>query len=149
MSSRCYWERRGATDRHRRKPEDKDDVGAETPVVAVRIVTEDGHVLSKSPTGIAVEIGKPLDRDEVAKSIRALYGTGDYADVKAVTTPVGSGVRLDFVVRENLFFNRVLIEGLDATAHGCFGGRSHAAHAGPSVPPRGCGRWARRACVMC
>ncbi|MGC2527205.1 MAG: POTRA domain-containing protein [Candidatus Acidiferrum sp.] len=89
-------------------------VGAGAPVVAVRIVTEDGHVLSESPTGIAVEIGKPIDRDEVAKSIRALYGTGDYADLRAVRTPVGSGVRLDFVVRENLFFNRVLIEGLTA-----------------------------------
>ncbi|MGC1615891.1 MAG: POTRA domain-containing protein, partial [Candidatus Acidiferrum sp.] len=85
---------------------------AAAPVVAVRIVTEDGHVLSESPTGIAVEIGKPLDRDEIAKSIRALYGTGDYADLKAVTTPEGGGVRLDFVVRENLFFNRVLVEGL-------------------------------------
>jgi len=85
---------------------------AESPVVAVRIVTEDGRVLSESPSGIAVEIGKPLDREQVARSIRALYGTGDYADLKAVVTPVGSGVRLDFAVRENLFFNRVLIEGL-------------------------------------
>ena len=42
-------------------------VGAGAPVVAVRIVTEDGHVLSESPTGIAVEIGKPIDRDEVAR----------------------------------------------------------------------------------
>jgi outer membrane protein insertion porin family len=59
-----------------------------------------------------MEVGKPLDRDEVARSLRALYGTGDYADLKVVTTTLGSGVRLDFVVRENLFFNRVLIEGL-------------------------------------
>lgn len=81
-------------------------------MVAVRIVTEDGRVLSESPKGIAVEIGKPLDRDQVAKSIRALYGTGDYADLRAIATPVGSGVRLDFVARENLFFNRVVIEGL-------------------------------------
>ena len=87
---------------------------AEAPVVAVRIVTEDGRVLSESPTGIAVEVGKPLDRDAVARSVRALYGTGDFADLKAVTTPVSNGVRLDFVVRENLFFNRVLIEGLTA-----------------------------------
>ncbi len=85
---------------------------AEVPVVAVRIVTEDGRVLSESPGGIAVEVGKPLDREQIAKSIRALYGTGNYSDLRAVTTAVGSGVRLDFVVRENLFFNRVLIEGL-------------------------------------
>lgn len=29
------------------------------PIVAVRIVKEDGHVLAESPTGIAVEIGNP------------------------------------------------------------------------------------------
>ena len=80
--------------------------------MAVRIVTNDGRVLSNSPKGLAVETGKPLDRDEVAKSIRTLFGTGDYRDLKAVVTPEGAGVQLDFVVRENLFFNRVLIEGL-------------------------------------
>ncbi len=85
---------------------------APAPVVAVRIVTEDGRVLSESPSGLAVEIGKPLDREQVAHSLRALYRLGDYTDLKAVVTPVGSGVRLDFVVRESLFFNRVLIEGL-------------------------------------
>ena len=84
----------------------------EAPVVAVRIVREDGRVLSESPSGISVELGKALNRDQLARSIRTLYGTGDYADLRAVTTPVGSGVRLDFVVRENLFFNRVLVEGL-------------------------------------
>jgi outer membrane protein assembly factor BamA len=85
---------------------------AEAPVAAVRIVTEDGRVLSESPAGLAVEIGKPLDREQVARSLRALYGLGDYADLKAVVTRVGSGVRLDFVVRESLFFNQIRIEGL-------------------------------------
>ena len=85
---------------------------AGAPVVTVRIVSEDGHVLSESPSGIAVQIGKPLDREQVAQSLRSLYGLGDYTDLKAVVTPVGSGVRLDFVVRESLFFNRAVIEGL-------------------------------------
>lgn len=84
------------------------------PVVAVRIVNEPGQVLAEAPSGIPIEIGKPLDREKVAQSIRTLYGTGDYADLKAVVTPLGSGVRLDFVVRENLFFNQVIIEGLNA-----------------------------------
>jgi outer membrane protein insertion porin family len=87
---------------------------AQATILAVRIVTEDGRVLAESPKGIAVEIGKPLDKDEVAASIHELYGTGDYADLKAVATPEGSGVRLDFVVRENLFYNRVIIQGLTA-----------------------------------
>jgi outer membrane protein insertion porin family len=85
---------------------------ADAPVLAVRVVTEDGRMLSESPAGLAVEIGKPLDREQVARSLRALYGLGDYADLKAVVTPVGSGVRLDFVVRESLFFNKIRIAGL-------------------------------------
>src|SRR6202790_2377762 len=85
---------------------------AEGPVVAVRIVAEDGRVLSESPAGLAVEIGKPLDREQVARSLRALYGLGDYTDLKAVATAGGSGGGIYFVVRESLFFNRVLIDGL-------------------------------------
>src|SRR5712692_5580546 len=83
-------------------------------VVAIRIVREDGQVLAESPSGIAVEIGKPLHRGKIAESTRALYRTGDYADLRAVVTPEAEGVRLDFVVRENLFFNQVRLEGLVA-----------------------------------
>jgi outer membrane protein assembly factor BamA len=84
------------------------------PVLAVRVVTEDGRVLSESPAGITVEIGKPLDPARVSESLRALYRTGDYADLRAVATRVTSGMRLDFVVHENLFFNQVLIRGVTA-----------------------------------
>jgi outer membrane protein assembly factor BamA len=82
-------------------------------VVRVRIVREDGQVLVESPSGIAVETGKPLDREKVAESLRALYRTGDYADLRAVVSPEKEGVRLDFVARENLFFNVVLLDGLE------------------------------------
>jgi len=84
---------------------------AET-VVAVRIVTEDGRVLSEAPAGLSISIGKPLDREQVAESIRTLYRTGDYADLRAIATRVDGGVRVDFVVREQLFFNEVIIHGL-------------------------------------
>jgi outer membrane protein insertion porin family len=91
------------------------DKAASEPVVkAVRIVREsDGHLLAESPTGIFVETGKPLDREKVAESLRALYKTGDYAGLKAVVTPVTDGIRLDFVARENLFFNLLRLEGLE------------------------------------
>src|SRR5713226_5695998 len=81
-------------------------------VVAVQIVTEDGRVLSEAPRGLPVSIGKPLDREQVAESIRTLYRTGDYADLRAMSTPVDGGMRVDFVVREQLFFNQVIIHGL-------------------------------------
>jgi outer membrane protein insertion porin family len=86
----------------------------EPKIVAIRIVKEDGQVLSDSPSRIDVETGKALDRGKIADSLRALYRTGDYADLQAVVTPVADGARLDFVVRENLFFNQVRIEGLTA-----------------------------------
>jgi outer membrane protein insertion porin family len=84
----------------------------DTPVVAVRIVNEQGKVLSDAPAGLPIEIGKPPDAKQVADSIRKLYRTGTYTDLRATLTNVEGGVRLDFVVREQLFFNRVLIEGL-------------------------------------
>jgi len=91
------------------------EVAKEEPkIVAIRIVKEDGQVLSDSPSGIAVEPGNKLDRRKIAESLRALYRLGDYAYLQAIVTPAADGMRLDFVVRENLFFNQVRIEGLTA-----------------------------------
>src|SRR6266404_2991909 len=81
-------------------------------VAATRIVTEDGRVLSDKPQGLPISIGKPLNRDEIADSIRTLYRSGDYADVRAISSPIDGGVRIDFVVREQLYFNQVTIRGL-------------------------------------
>jgi outer membrane protein insertion porin family len=107
----------GAAPAHGQTPPDTSLAGVakeEPKIVAIRIVKEDGQILSDSPSGIAVEIGKAQDRRKIAESMRVLYRTGDYADVRAVVMPVADGVQLDFVVRENLFFNQVRIQGLTA-----------------------------------
>ena len=109
----------GLTPTHSQSPTQQvtasEKVASEPVVVSVRIVREpDNRVLAESPSGISVETGKPLDGEKIAESLRALYKTGDYADLKAVVTPVTDGLRLDFVARENLFFNLVRIEGLEA-----------------------------------
>src|SRR5271154_5189165 len=83
-------------------------------VTAVRIVTEDGKVLSEAPAGLAIQTGKPLDRAQVADSLRTLYRTGNYANLRVVAAPAEGGMRVDFVVREQMFFNQVLIRGLIA-----------------------------------
>src|SRR5260370_26227452 len=80
-------------------------------VVAIRIVKEDGQVLSDSPSGITVETGKALDRGEIAESLRTLYRTGDYADLQAVWAPAAGGVGLEFVGRGELCLNLVRLEG--------------------------------------
>lgn len=88
--------------------------GAGSPVMAVRIVTHDGPILSEAPAGLPIEVGKPAEAGAVREAIRTLYRTGNYEDLQAVETPVEGGVRIDFLVRENLFFNQVRIEGLKA-----------------------------------
>lgn len=78
----------------------------------IRVVKEDGTILKSDPAGIASKAGNPLQGEEVASSIRTLYRTGDYANIRAVTYPVEDGVRLDFIVQENLFFSQVVVQGL-------------------------------------
>src|SRR4029077_3328382 len=51
------------------------------------------HLLELLPQ----KVGSPLDRDQVRTSIRALYGTGRFADIQAEVTPSASGVVLAFV----------------------------------------------------
>ncbi len=93
-------------------PTAQNPVIGDASVVAVRIVTGDGKVLTNAPAGLPIQTGKPLDAKQVADSIRKLYATGTYTDLRATLTGVEGGVRVDFVVREQLFFNRVVIEGL-------------------------------------
>jgi len=81
-------------------------------VRSVRVRKEDGSPVGANPRWISVKVGEPLNRDDVAETIRTLYQTGDYATVSAMATPEGDGIRLDFVVRSNLFINQVVILGL-------------------------------------
>jgi outer membrane protein insertion porin family len=81
-------------------------------IAGVRVVHEDGSLVSTNPSALVVQVGKPLDKEAVASSIRTLYLTGDYANIKAVSVPEGNGVRVDFVVQDNLFINQVIVEGL-------------------------------------
>lgn len=88
---------------------------AANPIVReIRVVKDDGTVLQAEARGVSVKAGKPLNREEVAESIRTLYKTGNYASISAVETPQDDGIRLDFMVQENLFFNHVIILGLKA-----------------------------------
>ena len=83
-------------------------------IVDVRVVNDQGQTVSAENARITVEIGKPLDSAQVAASLRALYRTGEFSNIRAVATPVENGTRLDFVVEENLFFNQVILVGLKA-----------------------------------
>ena len=81
-------------------------------VVAVRVVTESGSVLEQNPSQLTIQPGKPFSIEAESASLRELFRSGRYADLRAELTDVQGGVRLDFVVRENFYINRVQIEGL-------------------------------------
>jgi outer membrane protein insertion porin family len=81
-------------------------------ITGVRVVAEGGKVLLSDPQGLAVHVGDPLRPDQVAASLRTLYQSGNYADLRAVLFLEGDGVRLDFIARENLYFSQILINGL-------------------------------------
>ncbi|HEV2103966.1 MAG TPA: POTRA domain-containing protein [Candidatus Acidoferrum sp.] len=85
---------------------------AELKLSSVRVVTEDGKVLQANLQALPLKAGEPLQAEQVAASIHILYQTGNYADLRAVVYPEGDGVRLDFIARENLYFNQILINGL-------------------------------------
>lgn len=81
-------------------------------VAAVRVVTESGSVLEQNPPQLTIQPGQPYSTERESASLRELYRSGRYADLRAELTDVPDGVRLDFVVRQNFYINRVQIEGL-------------------------------------
>jgi outer membrane protein insertion porin family len=81
-------------------------------VVEVRVLDSTGSVIAKKPPAIPLSAGKPFDFDEERESLRALYRTGDYADVQASATAVPGGVRIDFTTTNNFYNNVVRVYGL-------------------------------------
>jgi outer membrane protein insertion porin family len=81
-------------------------------VVAVRVVTDSGAVLEQNPPELTVQPGQTFSMEAESASLRELFRSGRYADLRAELADVAGGVRLDFVVRQNMYINRVQIEGL-------------------------------------
>jgi outer membrane protein insertion porin family len=81
-------------------------------VVEVRVVTDSGTTLQENPPKLTIQPGQPYSMDAESASLRELYRSGLYADLRAELSDVPEGVRVDFVVRQNFYINRVQIEGL-------------------------------------
>ena len=81
-------------------------------VAAVRVVSEGGEVLNENPAELAQHAGQNYSSDAVRESLRQLYRSGRFADIRAEASAGEGGVRLDFVVRPNSFVNSVRVTGL-------------------------------------
>jgi outer membrane protein assembly factor BamA len=83
-------------------------------VKAVRVITTGGEALKVASDVVTVEVGKPLDLEKVAASLKSLYRTGAYSDIQVVAEPADGGTQIDFIVQENLYFNQLIVLGLKA-----------------------------------
>ncbi len=81
-------------------------------VVVVRVVTESGSVLEQNPPQLTLQPGQPFSTETESASLRELFHSGLYANLRAELSDVPGGVRLDYVVQQNFYINRVQIEGL-------------------------------------
>lgn len=81
-------------------------------VAAVRVVSESGGVIEQNPAQLSIRPGQSFSMEAESSSLRELYRTGQYADLRAELTDVPGGVRLDFIVKQNYYINRVQVEGL-------------------------------------
>jgi outer membrane protein insertion porin family len=81
-------------------------------VAEVRVVDASGNPVTQKIPELPLAAGKPFDFGVERESLRVLYRTGDYSDIRVSAAPVAQGWRVDFVVELNLFNNVVRINGL-------------------------------------
>src|ERR1700690_3419700 len=82
------------------------------PVAEIRVVDEAGKVIPEKTPPLPLEAGKKFDFGAERESVRALYRTGDYSDIRVTAAQETGGLRVDFVVRRNYFNNVVKVEGV-------------------------------------
>ena len=77
----------------------------------VRIVDEAGQTAREAPP-LTLQAGKPFEIATERDSLRQLYGTGDYSDIRVTSEDEPAGLRISFIVRRNYYNNVIRIEGL-------------------------------------
>ena len=81
-------------------------------VAEIRVVDDTGNSLPGPAPSLPLEIGKPFDFGAERESLRVLYRTGDFADIRVTAAPLAEGVRVEFIVQRNFYNNVIRVEGL-------------------------------------
>src|ERR1700677_4741464 len=82
------------------------------PVAAITIIDATGRELKTGTPLLPLELNKPFDYSAERESIRALYHTGDFADIQVRADPLPDGLHVRFVVTRNFYNNVVRVDGL-------------------------------------
>ena len=81
-------------------------------VVEIRVLDLKGAVVPSKLPAMPMAVGKAFDFEDERESLRALYRTGDYADIQVSASAVSGGVRIDLMVQRNFYNNVVRVMGL-------------------------------------
>ncbi len=81
-------------------------------VAEIHIVDEAGKPISGELPALPLKPGELFDFAAERASLRELYLTGDYSDIRVTAAAEADGLRVEFIVRRNYFNNVVRIEGL-------------------------------------
>jgi len=81
------------------------------PVTDIRLQSDAQMTASEFAAQIIQQKGQPLDRDKVAESLKNLYATGRFQELRADAEPDPHGVVLLFVARARFFIGVVRVEG--------------------------------------
>jgi outer membrane protein insertion porin family len=78
----------------------------------VSVVDEKGETVAEHLPALSLKAGEAFDFAQERDSLRALYRTGDYAEIRVTATDVSGGVDVSFIVIRNYFNNTIRIEKL-------------------------------------
>jgi outer membrane protein insertion porin family len=81
-------------------------------VAEIRIVDDKGNAVQVAAPPLPLKGGQPFDFVAERESLRALYGMGDFSDIRVTATAEAEGLRVDFIVRRNYYHNVIRIVGL-------------------------------------
>ncbi len=82
------------------------------PVAEVRVVSDSGELVAQNPPDLPLSAGHAYDSEAARASLRKLFASGNYADLREEIQEVPGGLRVDYVARRNLYISVVRIEGL-------------------------------------
>ncbi|MGH9702870.1 MAG: POTRA domain-containing protein [Candidatus Acidiferrales bacterium] len=81
-------------------------------VAEIRVLDEYGKPVTTHLPTIAIATGQPFNIEAERQSLKQLYRTGDFSDVRTEVSSTPDGLRVDFIVTRNYFNNLVLLDGL-------------------------------------
>ena len=81
-------------------------------VAEIRVVDESGQAIPGKEPALPLQVEQPFDFATERESLRILYRTGNFSDIRVAVAPEGDALRVDFIAKRNYYNNVVRIAGL-------------------------------------